>query len=110
MMRPRWLARTAAFLLGTLWPAIGQACPFCFSGSPRVRMAFFETTILLSLLPLAMLAVGVIWMFRSGRMSFAEDFEDDDFSEPAAVEVPVTKRPSGTGATPAPLARGLTTE
>lgn len=91
MMRSRWSTRTAAFVLGTLWPAIGQACPFCFSGSPRVRMAFFETTILLSLLPLAMIGVGVMWLFRSGLISFGEDFEDDDFSEPVLGEVPAAK-------------------
>ena len=92
MIRSRWPARAAALVLGSLWPAIGQACPFCFSGSPRVRMAFFETTILLSLLPLALIGAGVMWLFRSGRISFAEDFEDDDFSEPALREAAASKK------------------
>ena len=84
MNRSRWIAGVVACALGTLWPALSQACPFCFSGSPRVRMAFFVTTIFMSLLPLGMIGAGVVWLFRSGRMSLLEDFEVSDFSQPKA--------------------------
>ncbi len=84
MTRSRWSRRLAALILGTLWPALSQACPFCFSGSPRVRMAFFETTILLSLLPLGLIGAGVVWLFRAGRLSLGRDFEESDYSQPPA--------------------------
>ena len=64
--------------LGALVPASAWACPFCFSGSPRVRMAFFGTTILLSLLPLGMIGAGVEWIRRAGRGRWAEEFDDRD--------------------------------
>ena len=80
MTRPSWRARLAALAAATLWPAIAQACPFCFSGSPRVRMAFFLTTILLSLLPLAMIGIGIAWVVRSGRFAAPGEFEESDYS------------------------------
>jgi hypothetical protein len=82
MSRAPVSVRVATFALSVMWPAIAQACPFCFSGSPRVRMAFFGTTILLSLLPLGLIGVGVVWLFRSGRLSFGRDFEETDYSKP----------------------------
>ena len=88
MSRSRWRVRAVAFAIGTLWPAIGQACPFCFSGSPRVRMAFFLTTILLSLLPLAMIGVGIAWFVRSGRFAAPGEFEESDYSVADAEQSP----------------------
>lgn len=101
MTRFRCSARGVAFVLGVLWPAVVQACPFCFSGSPRVRMAFFATTILLSLLPLGLIGAGVVWLVRAGRLSFAHDFEESDFSNPTAAGVEVSEPPLDSGATPA---------
>ncbi len=80
MTRFRWRPGAVSLVLGTLWPALGEACPVCFSGSPRVRIAFFVTTILMSLLPLAMIGVGIAWVVRSGRLAASGEFEDSDYS------------------------------
>jgi hypothetical protein len=69
---------TSWALLMALLPASAWACPFCFSGSPRVRMAFFGTTIFLSLLPLGMIGAGVVWIRRLGRGRWADEFDDSD--------------------------------
>ena len=61
-----------------LVPACVWACPFCFSGSPRVRLAFFGTTILLSLLPIGMIGAGVEWIRRAGRGTWSQEFDDSD--------------------------------
>jgi len=77
----RRLARGSAALFlacAALIPASAWACPFCFSGSPKVRMAFFGTTVLLSLLPLGMISAGVVWIRRVGRGMWAEEFDDSD--------------------------------
>jgi len=74
----RWLAPAAAFVLGSLWPAWCQACPVCFSGSRRIRLAFFGTTILLSLLPLGMIGGGLVWLRRGAGEFLAGEFEDRD--------------------------------
>ena len=80
---PRY-ARLAAFALGSLWPAVVIACPVCGGGgdSPRSQLAFFNTTILLSLLPLGMIGGGVLWLRRDGRDFLAEEFEDRDALTP----------------------------
>ena len=61
-----------------LVPAAAWACPVCFTASPRVRMAFFGTTVLLSLLPLGMIGAGVEWIRRAGRGTWSEEFRDRD--------------------------------
>jgi peptidoglycan/LPS O-acetylase OafA/YrhL len=43
------------------------ACPVCFSATDQNRMAFFGTTVLLSLLPLGMVAGGVLYLRRRAR-------------------------------------------
>jgi len=70
----------AAAACAALWPAAGHACAVCFSGSPKVRIAFFGTTLLLTLLPLAMILAGLLWLRRSGRVVLAEEFEESDYS------------------------------
>ena len=72
-----WPAAAIAAGLALI-PASAWACPFCFSGSPRVRMAFFGTTVLLSLLPLGMIGAGVAWIGRLGRGMWADEFDDSD--------------------------------
>ena len=69
---------TSMALLAALVPASAWACPFCFSGSPKVRMAFFGTTIFLSLLPLGMIGAGLAWIRRAGKDIWAAEFDDSD--------------------------------
>ena len=44
-------------------------CPVCLDSREAPRLAFFATTILLSLLPLAMIAVVVWWLRVRSRRS-----------------------------------------
>lgn len=46
-------------------PALAEACAVCGAGTAeRNRAAFFATTVLLSLLPLALLGAGLLWLRR----------------------------------------------
>lgn len=67
---------------GLAWPAAGDACPVCFSGSDRSRLAFFGTTILMSLLPLGMIGSGLWWLRRRAGEELGEEFEDRDSGTP----------------------------
>jgi hypothetical protein len=49
-------------------PAQALACPVCSAGrDDAARQAFFDTTIFLSLLPLAMFGGIVYWLMRRAR-------------------------------------------
>ena len=86
-MRRRFRSmRWAALVLGTLWPALARACPMCFSGSERSRLAFFDMTIFMSLLPLGMIGGGLLWLRRGGREFLASEFDDRDAYDPAEVD------------------------
>ena len=55
----RWLPVLALLLV---FPAVLHACPVCFDQREQNRLAFFATTIFLSLLPLGMIAGVYFWM------------------------------------------------
>lgn len=61
-------------LLFALLPSPALACAVCGAAAERNRMAFLGTTVLLSLLPLAMMAGGLWWIARRGRL--AGEFEE----------------------------------
>lgn len=61
-------------------PGVAHACAMCFSGSVRVRMAFFATTVLLSLLPLGLITAGLLYLRRAA----AGEFEERGDWEPGA--------------------------
>ncbi len=103
MSRPGWGSRSRraglrtriiAVVLGTVLPTMAHACAVCFSGSPRVRTAFFNMTIMLSLLPLGMLFGGAWALRRASSRSLKEELTVTDYSvasgEQAALEVPAT--------------------
>jgi hypothetical protein len=81
---PRRLKVAIAAAMLACWPAAAQACAVCFSGSPRIRLAFFNTTILLSLLPLALIFGGLWYLRRSGKVRLADEFVESDYSIPDA--------------------------
>ena len=83
-MRRRQLftALLAAALLSL--PALAAACPACGVGNGRNTMAFFITTIFLSLLPLAFIGGLMLWIARSSRSFIAGEFRESD-EEPLAV-------------------------
>ena len=62
---------TCALLISTLFvlvPRLAAACAVCFTGrSDEARVAFLETSALLTLLPLLMIGSLVWWLFRRAR-------------------------------------------
>ena len=56
-----------AIAAGVLLPAACEACAVCGAGGDRNRLAFFWTTVFLSLLPLGMLAGGAVFLRRAMR-------------------------------------------
>ena len=50
-----------------LIPNFVRACAVCFSGKEETLEAFYLTTVLLTLLPIFMLACIGIWLFRKYR-------------------------------------------
>jgi hypothetical protein len=82
MIRSRWSAALVAMVLGVVLPGLSQACPMCFAGSERTRIAIFRMTIMMSLLPLGMIGTGLLWLRRGGRHFLADEFEDRDAYSP----------------------------
>ncbi len=74
----RWLARLAALAVAGLWALPAHACAVCVTASERNRLAFFFTTIFLTLLPLGLIVVGLLWLSRHAKGALAGEFEDRD--------------------------------
>lgn len=70
-------AMTALLLLAIL-PDAASACAVCFDTTAENRMAFMQTTALLSLLPLVMVGSVGAWIRKRTR-ELAEEFSDDEF-------------------------------
>ena len=68
---------------------MAHACAVCFSGSPRVRTAFFNMTIMLSLLPLGMLFGGAWALRRASSRSLKEELIVTDYSVPPEAQAPL---------------------
>ena len=83
MRRPRLFAALLAAVLVSL-PAIAAACPVCGVGNGRNKMAFFITTIFLSLLPLAFIGGLMLYVARSSRSFIAGEFRESDDAPVAA--------------------------
>ena len=58
---------TLVVLLLVLAPDLAHACPGCIDLKTKNRVAFFVTTIVLSLLPLGMVGGMVVWLRRRAR-------------------------------------------
>ena len=86
MKGSKWLAVCAALGLGVVLPTLAEACPMCFVGSERARIAIFRMTIVMSLLPLGMIGTGVVWLRRGGRSFLSDEFEDRDAYTPPKAE------------------------
>ncbi len=89
-----WL-RGILLLLGAFAPAVALACPACNGpggDSPSQAAAFFNTTILLSLLPLGLIGGGVLWLKRDARDFLSTEFEERDPFEPRVIESGSTPR------------------
>jgi hypothetical protein len=75
--RRRLLATLLAAVLTSL-PAVAAACPTCGVGNGRNKMAFFVTTIFLSLLPLGIIGAFLFWIARNSRSFIASEFRESD--------------------------------
>lgn len=84
MRRAPLLATLFAAVLTAL-PSIAAACPTCGVGNGRNKMAYFVTTIVLSLLPLGIIAGGLLWLVRKGRSFIASEFRESDEKQPGAA-------------------------
>lgn len=74
----RIAARLLALAVGALWSGTAHACAVCVTASERNRLAFFFTTIFLTLLPLGLIGAGVYWISRQAKGVLAGEFEDRD--------------------------------
>jgi hypothetical protein len=80
----RWAAGLTALPL--LAPGWAHACAVCVSGDERNREAFFNTTILLSFLPLAIIAIAAGLLARRMGARIQDEFLDRD-PDPEVREV-----------------------
>jgi hypothetical protein len=71
----------------TALPSLALACAACNVGNGRNKMAFFLTTIFLSLLPLALIGAGIFWIARNARGFIASEFRESD-EEPVGGDAP----------------------
>lgn len=65
------VAALAAAAVATV-PDAARACSVCGAGNDRSNLAFLISTIFLSLLPLALIGGGVVWLRRHASGEFAE--------------------------------------
>jgi hypothetical protein len=75
--RRRVLAAVLAAALTAL-PSLALACAACGVGNGRNKMAFFLTTLFLSLLPLGLIGAGLLWIVRNSRAFIASEFRESD--------------------------------
>ena len=78
MSRARFFTRAAALAVSGLWTGAAHACAVCVTASERNRLAFFFTTIFLTLLPLGLIVGGLYWLSRHAKGALAGEFEDRD--------------------------------
>jgi len=64
---------TLVVLLLTLAPELAHACPGCIDLKTKNRVAFFGTTIVLSLLPLGMVGGMAAWLRRRAKKLTSEN-------------------------------------
>ena len=69
----RYLLGVSIVLLSPMW---AQACAVCSDGEKQNAMAFFWTTLLLTLLPLGLLAGLVRWVQKRSRQVREMDTRD----------------------------------
>ena len=48
----------------TSFPSISKACAVCFSGTEETLGAFYLTTLILIILPIAMIVGVVLWLYK----------------------------------------------
>ena len=66
-----------AFVVLLVAPSAAWACPACLVMSEENRVAFAQTAVALSLLPLGMVGSVGIWLRSRARDNVPEDFETE---------------------------------
>ena len=82
------MRRALAVLAVLAWPSAALACAACVAAADRNRTVFMISTIVLSLLPLAMVGGGLWWIARRARGRLAEEFVDRDSPAGVALQAP----------------------
>ncbi len=93
MSGPRIVARVGALAVLCLWTCPVHACAVCVTASERNRLAFFFTTIFLTLLPLGLIVAGLFWLSRHAKGLLAAEFEDRDEMVVPSRSDPRTEEP-----------------
>jgi hypothetical protein len=63
----RALTTTALFAAASLPAQQALACAVCFSGRDESRVAYLVTTIVMTALPIAALAIGIYWVVKKAN-------------------------------------------
>ena len=63
-MSMKRIAAAAAFAFSALPAQRAVACAVCFSGRDESRVMYLLTTIFMTLIPIAVLGVGIYWVVR----------------------------------------------
>ena len=78
----------AAALLALVLPRLAHACAVCSALTDvRTRKALFNATVFMSLLPLAVIALGLWWFARRAGTAMSAEFQES----PDAVVESVTE-------------------
>lgn len=88
-----WTSRLSALVAVSLWTGVANACAVCITAHERSRLAFFSTTIFLTLLPLGLIVAGLYWLSRNARGVLAGEFEDRDDVVATPVSEPPPEKP-----------------
>lgn len=80
--------RGALLALGAgFGPSAAHACAVCLNGAnDNSRKAFFDMTMLMTVLPLALFAIGLGWLAWKARHILAVEFQDRDEMPVGAAE------------------------
>jgi hypothetical protein len=74
----RRLLPISCLLAVTVLPGAAHACAACGAGVDRNRAVFLFTTIFLSLLPLALLGAGLLWLRMRSRARWRTRFGEHE--------------------------------
>ena len=87
------IALVVALVLGAgLLPDAAAACSVCYAGAEESRKAFLLTTVLLSMLPIAMFGSLFWWFRRRFRELEQTRGVDDGFAIPLGIRSEATPR------------------
>lgn len=81
------LRAASACALAACAPSWAHACAVCLNGAnDQSRQAFFDMTMLMTVLPLALFAAGLGWLAWKARHILAAEFQDRDELPKGAAE------------------------